>query len=72
MFFDLIENFRHNLFKPLLMFFYLGFTATLLCVPLKYPPQLYQGLTIYLLVAIGWHGGEELASLPPTTLAQAL
>jgi hypothetical protein len=23
----------------------------------------YQGLTIYLLVAIGWHGGEELAKL---------
>ena len=69
---ELFENFRHNLFKPLLMFFYLGFGATLLRVPLKYPPQLYQGLTIYLLVAIGWHGGEELAALPPTTLLQAL
>ncbi len=69
---DLFENFRHNLFKPLLMFFYLGFGATLLRVPLKYPPQLYQGLTIYLLIAIGWHGGEELASLPPSTLLQAV
>lgn len=72
MLFELYENFRHNLFKPLLMFFYLGFGATLLRVPLKYPPQLYQGLTIYLLIAIGWHGGEELASLPSTTLLQAL
>lgn len=72
MFYELFENFRHNLFKPLLMFFYLGFGATLLRVPLKYPPQLYQGLTIYLLVAIGWHGGEELAALPPTTLLQAV
>ncbi|MBS0203632.1 MAG: sodium-dependent bicarbonate transport family permease [Planctomycetes bacterium] len=69
---ELFENFRHNLFKPLLMFFYLGFAATLFRVPLKYPPQLYQGLTIYLLVAIGWHGGEELAALPSTTLVQAL
>jgi uncharacterized protein len=72
MLFELFDNFRHNLFKPLLMFFYLGFAATLLRVPLKYPPQLYQGLTIYLLIAIGWHGGEELAELPASTLGQAL
>ena len=26
---------------------------------------MYQGLTIYLLIAIGWHGGEELAHLNP-------
>jgi len=24
---------------------------------------MYQALTIYLLIAIGWHGGEELAGL---------
>jgi hypothetical protein len=71
MLYELFENFRHNLFKPLLMFFYLGFGATLLRVPLKFPPQFYQGLTIYLLVAIGWHGGEELAALPSATLLQA-
>ena len=28
---------------------------------------MYQGLTIYLLIAIGWHGGEELATSIPTT-----
>ena len=56
-------NFSHNLFKPLLLFFYMGFAITLFKVPLDFPKSIYQGLTIYLLVAIGWHGGEELASL---------
>ena len=27
--------------------------------------MIYQGLTIYLLLAIGWHGGEELAKISP-------
>ena len=57
------ENFRHNLFKPLLLFFYMGFSVPLLRVPFDFPHVLYQGLTIYLLVSIGWHGGEELAAL---------
>jgi hypothetical protein len=29
---------------------------------------MYQGLTIYLLLAIGWHGGEELSNLDPGLL----
>ena len=33
--------------------------------------MIYQGLTIYLLIAIGWHGGEELAMLKPRELANA-
>ncbi len=66
------DNFRHNLFKPLLLFFYMGFLVPLLKVPFEFPVQLYQGLTIFLLVAIGWHGGEELASLSAGELKQAL
>ena len=31
---------------------------------------LYQGLTMYLLLAIGWHGGEQLAGLDPGSLGQ--
>lgn len=65
------DNFRHNLFKPLLLFFYMGFSAPLLKVPFDFPHAVYQGLTIYLLVAIGWHGGEELADLNAHDLAQA-
>ena len=65
-------NFRHNLFKPLLLFFYMGFSVPLLKVPFDFPVQLYQGLTIFLLVSIGWTGGEELAELSGAELKQAL
>ena len=57
------DNFTHNLFKPLLLFFYLGFLVPILKVEFEFPYVIYQGLTIYLLLAIGWHGGEELANL---------
>ena len=60
---DFWENFRHNLFKPLLLFFYMGFSIPLLGVPFEFPHVIYQGLTMYLLIAIGWKGGEELAEL---------
>src|SRR4051812_6238892 len=65
------ENFRHNLFKPLLLFFYMGFLVPILGVKLDFPHIIYQGLTIYLLISIGWHGGEELAHLPAAELGQA-
>jgi uncharacterized protein len=57
------ENFRHNLFKPLLLFFYLGFLIPILKVKFEFPYVIYQGVTMYLLLAIGWHGGEELATI---------
>ena len=66
------ENFRHNLFKPLLLFFYMGFLVPILGVEFEFPHIIYQGLTIFLLVAIGWHGGEELAKLDNKILTQAL
>lgn len=69
---EFLFNFTHNLFKPLLLFFYLGFLITLLKVPLEYPVALYKAITIYLLIAIGWHGGEELAELELTDLRVAL
>jgi len=68
---DFWDNFKHNLFKPLLLFFYMGFSVPLLRVPFEFPHIIYQGLTIYLLIAIGWHGGEELADLNVHDLAQA-
>jgi hypothetical protein len=66
------ENFRHNLFKPLLLFFYMGFSVPILKIAFEFPHVIYQGLTIYLLIAIGWHGGEELAGLTGRELSQAL
>ncbi len=66
-----LDNFLHNLFKPLLLFFYLGFLVPLLRVPFEFPYAIYKGLIIYLLISIGWHGGEELASLSAADLGRA-
>jgi hypothetical protein len=68
---ELWYNFTHNLFKPILLFFYLGFLVPILKVKLDFPHVIYQGLTIYLLVAIGWKGGEELAELSASALGRA-
>ena len=68
---ECFDNFRKNLFKPLLLFFYMGFAIPLLKIAFDFPQTIYQGLTIYLLVSIGWHGGEELATLSGGTLKQA-
>ncbi len=69
---EFFDNFKHNLFKPLLLFFYMGFLVPILGVEFEFPHVIYQGLTIYLLVAIGWKGGEELARLKADELTQAL
>ncbi len=66
------HNFTHNLFKPLLLFFYMGFLVPILKVQFEFPYVIYQGLTIYLLIAIGWHGGEELSSLDPGQISGVL
>jgi hypothetical protein len=63
------QNFTHNLFKPLLLFFYLGFLIPILKVEFEFPYVIYQGLTMYLLLAIGWHGGEELATIQASSIA---
>ena len=62
------HNFTKNLFKPLLLFFYLGFLVPILKVEFEFPYVIYQALTIYLLLAIGWHGGEELAKIDPSSI----
>lgn len=69
---EFVHNVLHNLFKPLLLFFYAGFLIPILRVKFEFPKAVYQGLTIYLLLAIGWHGGEELAMLGSSSLTQAL
>jgi len=66
------QNFTHNLFKPLLLFFYLGFLIPILKVQFEFPYVIYQGVTMYLLLAIGWHGGEELATIHVSSLGQIL
>ena len=65
---EFLHNFLHNLFKPLLLFFYFGFLLRILKVDFEFPYVIYQGLTMYLLVAIGWHGGEELADIKASSV----
>ncbi len=67
---EFLQNFLHNLFKPLLLFFYFGFLLRILKVDFEFPYVIYQGLTMYLLVAIGWHGGEELAEIKASSIGQ--
>jgi hypothetical protein len=72
MLFEFWHNFTHNLFKPLLLFFYLGFLIPILKVQFEFPYVLYQGLTLYLLLAIGWRGGEELATIDASRIGSVL
>lgn len=65
-------EFSQKLFQPLLLFFYAGFLVPILRVPYKFPKQIYQGIVLYLLVAIGWHGGEELARMNSAGFAEAM
>lgn len=50
-----------SLLTPAVMFFALGAGAQVFRADLKFPPDLVKALSIYLLVAIGLHGGSELA-----------
>ncbi|GAB6051076.1 sodium-dependent bicarbonate transport family permease [Hydrogenophilus islandicus] len=54
---------------PVPLFFVLGFLARLARSDLKIPGQLYETLSIYLLIAIGLKGGVELAKVPLSAVA---
>jgi uncharacterized protein len=69
---DFWLQFAQKIFQPLLLFFYLGFLIPILKVPYQFPKQIYQGITLYLLVAIGWHGGEELAKMSGAGFQEAM
>jgi len=50
-----------NLLIPAVLFFALGFLARVVKSDLRLPPDMAKMLSIYLLVAIGLHGGYELS-----------
>lgn len=50
-----------NLLTPAALFFALGFAARLIRSDLKFPPDLAKAISVYLLVAIGIHGGHALS-----------
>ena len=58
---DIIEAIRANLLSPAVLFFVLGLVAALSKSDLKFPEPLYAGMTIYLLVAIGFKGGVAIS-----------
>ncbi|PAU86944.1 sodium-dependent bicarbonate transport family permease [Pseudomonas sp. WN033] len=58
---------------PVVLFFVFGLVAGLVKSELKLPPALYDTLSIILLLAIGLHGGVELAAqASPALLGQTL
>lgn len=60
-----IELIQLNLLSPVVLAFFLGAAATLLRSDLKIPDELYQALSLYLLLAIGMKGGVELSASSP-------
>lgn len=50
-----------NLFSPMVLFFGLGFAAQCLKSSLEVPEAIGKGLSIYLMLAIGFTGGVELS-----------
>jgi uncharacterized protein len=64
----LLEAIGHNLTAPMPMFFLLGILATLIRSDLKVPDALYISLTLYLLAAIGLHGGAEIREVGITAI----
>ncbi|MCC6234348.1 MAG: sodium-dependent bicarbonate transport family permease [Verrucomicrobiales bacterium] len=58
---ELFTALSSNLLSPAVLFFALGLVAVLVRCDLKFPEPLYVGMTIYLLVAIGFKGGVAIA-----------
>jgi uncharacterized protein len=61
-----------NLLIPAVLFFALGFLTRAVKSDLRLPPDLAKMLSIYLLVAIGLHGGQELGNAHLGTAVQAI
>ena len=64
------EILRANLFSPIVLAFALGIAARLVRSELRLPPALYSSLSIYLLLALGLKGGQELAHVGWSTIAK--
>jgi hypothetical protein len=57
---DMWQAIQANLLTPMPLFFALGVVASLVRSDLKVPEQMYTGLVLYLLTAIGLKGGAEI------------
>lgn len=63
------EILRQNLLSPIALAFALGVFAKLVRSELQLPKDVYTGISVYLLLALGLHGGAELAHAPLSTIA---
>jgi hypothetical protein len=61
---SVLELLQLNLLSPVILCFFLGIAATLVRSDMRFPEQLYHGLSIYLLLAIGIKGGVAMVSSP--------
>ena len=59
-----METILANLLSPIMLAFVLGIVATLVRSDLRFPEPLYQGISMYLLLAIGMKGGVALVASP--------
>ncbi len=57
-----------NLLSPIALSFALGVVAKLLRSELAFPREVYLALSLYLLFALGVHGGVELSHTPLHTI----
>ena len=62
----------NNLLIPAVLFFALGAIARIIKSDLRFPPDLAKVLSIYLLMAIGLHGGYELSKADLATAINAI
>ncbi len=60
---SVVEMVRMNVLSPVVLAFALGMVAVLVRSDLAFPEALYTSLSIYLLIAIGLHGGVELSKV---------
>ncbi|MCB1063710.1 MAG: sodium-dependent bicarbonate transport family permease [Verrucomicrobiae bacterium] len=58
-----------NLISPIVLCFALGIIAVWIRSDLEVPPAIYQGLSLYLLLAIGLKGGVAVSQTPVSELA---
>lgn len=64
----MLDIFIQNITSAVVLFFLLGIIASLVKSDLAIPKPISEGLSIYLLIAIGLKGGVELAKYPLSTI----
>lgn len=63
-----MDLFLSNLLTPMVLCYLLGLVAGGLGSDLRVPKQFYEAITIYLLFAIGFKGGVEIAQIGPGSM----